>query len=79
MTSQAAIVGTTAIQMFIGIIVNGPIGTNYVIQSAAILNSGWITRTNLTLPPQHYIFIDYNSPTNPQQFYRAITRAAANK
>ena len=71
-TSQAAIVGTTAIKMFAGIIVNGPIGTNYLIQSKVNLNDSWTPRTNLALPSQPYIYIDYNSPTNPQQFYRAV-------
>ena len=72
--SQAAIVGTTAIQMFAGVIVNGPIGTNYVIQSKSDLKNGWITRTNLALPSQPYIYIDYNSSSNPQQFYQAMPK-----
>jgi sugar lactone lactonase YvrE len=70
-TSQTAIVGNIAIQMFAGVVVNGPVGTNYVIQSTSNLNNGWTTRTNLALPSQPYIYIDYSSPTNPQQFYRA--------
>jgi uncharacterized repeat protein (TIGR03803 family) len=70
-TSQAAIVGNIAIQMFAGVVINGPVGTNYVIQSTSNLNNGWTTRTNLALPSQPYIYIDYSSPTNPQQFYRA--------
>ena len=70
-TSQAAIVGNIAIQMFAGVVINGPVGTNYVIQSTSNLNNGWTTRTNLALPSQPYIYIDYSSPTNPQQFYQA--------
>ncbi len=70
--SQAAMVGTTSIQMYAGIAVNGPLGSNFVIQSTANLFNGWTTRTNLALPSQPYIYIDYNSPTNPQQFYRAL-------
>jgi sugar lactone lactonase YvrE len=70
--SQAAIVGTTAIQMFAGVIVDGPLGSNYVIQSTADLTNGWTTRTNLALPSQPYIYIDYSSPTNQRQFYRTL-------
>ena len=70
-TSQAAIVGTTAIQMFVGVIVNGPLGTNYLIQATSNLLSSWTTLTNVALPSQPYIYIDYSSPTNRQQFYRA--------
>ena len=72
-TSQATIVGTTAIQMFAGVIVNGPLGTNYLIQATSNLsNTNWITLTNVALPSQPYIYIDYSSPTNRQQFYRAF-------
>jgi hypothetical protein len=34
--------------------------------------NGWTTRTNVALPSQPYIYIDYNSATNPQQFYEAV-------
>jgi hypothetical protein len=73
-TSRAAIVGTTAIEMFAGIIVNGPIGTNYLIQAGSNLGvpTNWTTLTNITLPTQPYIYIDYSTPFNSQQFYRAV-------
>jgi uncharacterized repeat protein (TIGR03803 family) len=71
-TSQAAIVGDIAIQLFAGVIVNGPIGSNYLIQATSNLLSGWTTLTNVALPSQPYIYIDYSSPTNRQQFYRAV-------
>ena len=72
-SSQAAIVGTTGIEMFAGVIVYGPLGSNYVIQAASDLSSGnWTTLTNVALPSQPYIFIDYASPTNRQQFYKAV-------
>ena len=58
--------------MFAGFILYGSLGSNYIIQSKANLNDGWTPRTNLALPSQPHIFIDYNSPTNPQQFYRAM-------
>lgn len=64
--------GTTSIAMFAGVIVDGPLGSNYVIQATSNLSSGWTTLTNVALPTQPYIFIDYNSPWNMQQFYRAV-------
>jgi hypothetical protein len=73
-TSRAAIVGTTAIRMFAGIVVNGPVGTNYLIQAGSNLGAptNWTTLTNIALPSQPYIYIDYNTPFNSQQFYRAV-------
>lgn len=60
-----------SIKMFAGIILNnGQIGSNYLIQASGNLTN-WTTLTNVALPTQPYIYIDYNSPTNPQQFYRA--------
>ena len=62
-----------AIKMFAGIILNnGQIGSNYLIQATANLSSSnWTTLTNVTLLSQPYIYIDYSSYTNSQQFYRA--------
>jgi hypothetical protein len=61
-----------SIKMFAGIILNnGNIGSNYLIQATANLaSSNWTTLTNVTLPSQPYIYIDYSSYTNSQQFYR---------
>jgi len=60
------------IKMFAGIILNnGQIGSNYLIQATANLaSSNWTTLTNVTLPTNPYIYIDYSSYTNSQQFYR---------
>jgi hypothetical protein len=63
-----------------GIVVTGPAGTNYDVQATASLANGgiWTTLTNISLPAQPYLYMDYNSATNPIQFYRlAITNAAA--
>ena len=51
--SQAAIVGTTGIAMFAGVIVDGPLGSNYVIQATSNLLSGWTTLTNVALATLH--------------------------
>ncbi|HXC99088.1 MAG TPA: NHL repeat-containing protein [Verrucomicrobiae bacterium] len=62
------------IKMFAGVILNnGQIGSNYLIQAISNLSTtNWTTLTNVTLPSNPYIYIDYNSPTNSQQFYRAV-------
>ena len=58
--------------MYAGLNIFGPIGANYNLQSTSDLNgSNWTTLTNVALPAQPYIYIDYRSPTNGEQFYRA--------
>lgn len=71
LSSRAVIVGTTDIKMFAGIIVNGPLGSNYLVQAAGNFTN-WTSLTNVALPTQPYIYIDYSSPTNRQRFYRAV-------
>lgn len=65
----AALTSVT-INCFAGVIIHGTVGSNYVIQAQANINSSWVTLTNVTLPTSPYTFIDYSSPTNNQQFYR---------
>ena len=72
-TSQAVSLALVGVEMFAGVVVNGPIGAEYSVQSTPTLNPpNWTTRTNVTLATQPYIYIDYGSPTNSQQFYRAV-------
>jgi hypothetical protein len=71
-TSQAATLAAVDIKMFAGVIVDGPLGSHYLIQATSNLLSGWTTLTNVVLAVQPYIFIDYSSPANPRQFYRAV-------
>jgi hypothetical protein len=59
------------INMYAGLNILGPLNANYNIQSTANLASNWVTLTNISLPTQPYVYIDYNSPTNSKQFYRA--------
>ena len=65
-----AALSSVTINCFAGVIIHGTVGSNYVIQAQANMNSNWITLTNITLPTSPYTFIDYSSPTNNQQFYR---------
>jgi uncharacterized repeat protein (TIGR03803 family) len=70
--TNAATPPTPALDLFTSLIINGPIGHNYGVQGLG--NSGWTTLTNVNLQTQPYIYIDYNSPTNPQQSYRAVSQ-----
>ncbi len=72
-SSSSVTLASVDIKMFAGIIVNGPLGSNYLIQATSNLSSNnWTALTNVALPAQPYIYIDYSSPTNRQQFYRAV-------
>lgn len=59
------------INMFAGLIIYGPVGAPYSIQSTPSLTGNWTTLTNISLPSFPYIYIDYSSLTNQNQFYRA--------
>jgi len=60
------------LNLYAGLNILGPIGANYAIQSTPNLGtSNWTTLTNVSLPTQPYVYIDYSSPTNVKQFYRA--------
>jgi len=72
-TSTSVTLASVGIEMFAGVIVDGPLGSNYLIQSRGnVASTNWTTLTNVALPTQPYIYIDYNSPTNSQQFYHAV-------
>jgi hypothetical protein len=64
-----------ALNMFAGVVINGPTGAESEIQSLAQLgsSSNWLVLTNVMLQTQPYIYIDYSSPTNSKQFYRVVT------
>jgi hypothetical protein len=71
-TSQPATLASVDLNMFAGVVVDGPLGSNYLIQATSTVQTNWTTLTNIALPTQPYVFIDYSSPTNKQQFYRAV-------
>jgi hypothetical protein len=75
-TSQSVSVASVTVQKFDGVVVSGLIGAQYAIQSAPALNpTNWTTLTNITLSSQPYVYIDYASPSNPSQHYRALPLA----
>jgi hypothetical protein len=61
------------LKLFAGLIINGAIGSNYNIQATSVLGAtNWVTLTNVTLQTDPYIYVDYRSWTNTQQFYRIV-------
>jgi len=62
------------IKLFSGIIIkDARLGSHYLIQATpSLTNANWTTLTNVAIPTQPYIYIDYRSYTNGQQFYRAL-------
>ncbi|MGA2853150.1 MAG: LamG-like jellyroll fold domain-containing protein [Verrucomicrobiota bacterium] len=72
-TSSVAVVTLINIQLYAGIAISGPVGTNYEVSYRADLdNSNWITLTNLALPNSPYLFIDTTSPAINHRFYRVL-------
>ena len=72
-TSASVSLSFLNINMYAGLNILGPLGANYNVQAIAALGgSNWTTLTNVALPSQPYIYIDYSSPTNSKQFYRAV-------
>ena len=53
--------------------ISSPIGTTNEIQMAPILGqSAWQTLSSLVVTQNPYVFIDTNTPSDPQRFYRVI-------
>jgi hypothetical protein len=72
-TSQSVSLSLVDLKMFAGVVVDGPTGAQYSIQSTPSLeSSSWTTLATVTLGAHPYIFIDYNSPFASKQFYRAV-------
>ena len=58
--------------MYAGLTIKAPVGSTNQIQYVTNLSdtNNWVTLTNLVLPSNPYIFIDYGSPGQPRRFYR---------
>ena len=62
-----------SLQMYAGLTIMAPVGsTNQIQYVNDVSNTNWITLTNLVLPSNPYIFIDYGSPGQPRRFYRDV-------
>jgi hypothetical protein len=71
--SQSVSLSLVDLKMFAGVVLDGPAGAQYNIQSTpTLVPANWTTLANVTLGAQPYIFIDYNSPFATKQFYRAV-------
>jgi len=71
--SSVATLGFIKLNMLASVYLTGAIGSNYRIDAASQLApTNWVTVTNLTIPSQPYIYVDYTSVTNKMQFYRAV-------
>jgi len=64
--------------LFAGVIIQGTVGYNYIIQSTTNLanTNAWVTMTNVTLTSPVQIWNDNSSdvhnPNNPQKFYQVL-------
>lgn len=73
-TNEAAILSVLDLKMFAGLILAGPVGTNYKIEYLPAIDgtNTWQTFTNVTLTTSPSVFFDMDSPGHQQRFYRAI-------
>jgi hypothetical protein len=62
-----------SINMYAGLTIYAPVGSTNEIQYVTTpSNTKWTTLTNLVVPTNPYIFIDYTSAGQPQRFYRDV-------
>ncbi len=61
-------------KLFPQLTINGPAGTNYDLQSAAVSGgiTNWTTLTNFNLASLPFIYLDYSVATNSQPPYRVV-------
>jgi hypothetical protein len=73
-TSTNASLSFLNMQCFPGLVLYGPVGAAYAVQSSPSLSgTNWTTITNVTLTSaQPYIFVDYTVITNQALFYRTV-------
>jgi hypothetical protein len=72
-TSQAVSLSLVRVQMFAGIVIDGPIGAQYSVQSTTSLGApNWTPLATVTLTSPSYTYIDYTSPGISRKFYRAM-------
>lgn len=73
-TSAAASVFVLDLQMFAGLVIDGPVGGQVRVEYTNDIQqqTGWTALNTLTLPRSPYVYIDENSPGQPKRFYRAV-------
>ncbi|MDE3100296.1 MAG: immunoglobulin domain-containing protein [Verrucomicrobiota bacterium] len=70
-TSSLAVVTLLNLQLYAGLTIYGPLGTNYEVDYTDTLNTNWSVLTNFALPTNPYLFIDTTAPAANHRFYRA--------
>jgi hypothetical protein len=72
-TSSVAVVTLINLQLYAGIAISGPVGTNYEVDYLTNLSDmNWTTLTNFALPANPYLFMDTTSPAINHRFYRVL-------
>lgn len=72
-TSTVAVVTLINLQVYAGITISGPVGTNYEVDYRTDLgNTNWTELTNFALPSDPYLFIDTTSQGINRRFYRVL-------
>ena len=61
-----------SLQLYAGLTITGPVGSNYAVQYATNLSqtNNWQTLTNLTLPYSPYLWVDTSTPATAQRLYQ---------
>jgi hypothetical protein len=72
--TNCAYLSVLDLKMFAGVILAGPVGTNYRIDYVNAVGGGnnWQTLTTLTLTTSPSTWIDIASASQPKRFYRAV-------
>jgi len=72
-TMQAQTGPVLEARMYAGITVTGTVSATYAIEATTnlALTNGWVALTNVVLPANPWVYIDYASPGMTKRFYRA--------
>lgn len=73
--SPVTLFGFGGLRFYAGTLLDGPVGHQFRVDYADVVNTGntnWLVLTNLTLPYSPFLVIDPNSPNRTNRFYRAV-------
>lgn len=61
-------------QLFAGLVITGQVGATYQVLYTTNLQEAapWQVLTNIILPSNPYVLLDWDSPNSPKRFYQAI-------
>ena len=71
---------TLDLRRYTGIVIQGITKVTYSLQATTnlALTNSWVTLTNVVLPTNQWLFIDYDSPQFPARHYRAVLLPPSN-